>query len=106
MKPSTLLLAQSLCLATWVPFGHTATSEITPAKKAADAWIQEHFPAIRQLNQNIWNWAELGLEETNSSRALASFLEQNGFKVERGVADLPTAFIATLGKGRPVIGLL
>ena len=44
--------------------------------------------------------------ETNSSKILADYAEKNGFKVERGVAGMPTAFVATYGSGKPVISVL
>lgn len=54
----------------------------------------------------IWNWSEPGYQETQSSAALAKMLEDAGFQVHRGVAEIPTAFTATYGKGAPVIGIL
>lgn len=54
----------------------------------------------------IWQWAEPGYQETNSSQLLSDMLEQAGFEVQRGVAGIPTAFIASYGEGRPVIGVL
>ena len=50
--------------------------------------------------------AELALEEHKSSKILSDYAEKNGFNVERGVAGMPTAFIATYGSGRPRIGIL
>ena len=54
----------------------------------------------------IWKWAEPGYQEEKSSALLAGILEEAGFKVERGVAEIPTAFTATYGEGKPVIGIL
>lgn len=54
----------------------------------------------------IWNWAEPGYQETKSSALLSEMLEEAGFTVERGVAEIPTAFTATYGSGEPVIGIL
>jgi aminobenzoyl-glutamate utilization protein B len=51
-------------------------------------------------------FAELGLVEFKSSSLLADELEKNGFKVERGIAEMPTAFIATWGERKPVIGIM
>jgi len=66
---------------------------------------QEKFAKISDA---IWSYAELGLEEYKSSKLLADTLEEAGFKVERGVAGMPTAFVASWshGTGRPVIGFL
>jgi aminobenzoyl-glutamate utilization protein B len=54
----------------------------------------------------IWNYAELGYKETQSSALLQKMLKDNGFSVEAGVAGIPTAFVATYGSGSPVIGVL
>jgi len=56
--------------------------------------------------QKIWAWAEPGYQESKSSALLSGLLEKHGFSVERGVADIPTAFIATYGSEPPVIGIL
>ena len=60
------------------------------------------------ISDALWSYAELGLEEYRSSQLLADTLEETGFKVERGVAGMPTAFVASWsnGTGKPVVGLL
>jgi aminobenzoyl-glutamate utilization protein B len=62
-------------------------------------------PAI-DLATQIWQWAELGYQESRSSQALQQYLQDAGFKVTAGVADIPTAFVATAGSGGPTIGIL
>ncbi len=59
-----------------------------------------------EISDTIWKYAELGLREFKSSRLLANELVANGFHVEMGVAGMPTAFVATWGKGRPTIGIM
>ena len=59
-----------------------------------------------RISDAVWGFAELGLQETRSAGLLADTLEAAGFKVERGLAGMPTCFVATYGAGRPVIGLL
>jgi aminobenzoyl-glutamate utilization protein B len=59
-----------------------------------------------EMAKKIWDYAEPGYLENKSSALLADALEKAGFKVERGVAKIPTAFTATFGDGRPVIGIL
>jgi aminobenzoyl-glutamate utilization protein B len=54
----------------------------------------------------IWNFAELGYQETKSSTLLQKILKDAGFKITTGVAGMPTAFIAEYGSGEPVIGIL
>ncbi|GAF99180.1 unnamed protein product, partial [marine sediment metagenome] len=58
------------------------------------------------ISDAIWSYAELGLHEFKSSKLLADILEQAGFKVERGLAGMPTCFIASYGSGKPVIAIL
>jgi aminobenzoyl-glutamate utilization protein B len=58
------------------------------------------------LALKIWNLAEPGYQEVESSRLLADALEGAGFVVQRGVAEIPTAFTATFGEGSPVIAIL
>ncbi|MBX3440872.1 MAG: amidohydrolase [Planctomyces sp.] len=54
----------------------------------------------------IWNWAEPGYQETQSSELLAGWLQAAGFRVDRGIVGIPTAFRAEFGEGRPVIAIL
>lgn len=59
-----------------------------------------------RLSDAIWDHPELGYQETFASGALCGFLEKHGFEVQRGIAGIPTAFMASFGTGSPVIGLL
>ncbi len=68
--------------------------------------IDQRADATAQLARGIWELAEVGYQETESSALLADALRQHGFTVEFGVADIPTAFVASYGRGGPVIGLL
>jgi aminobenzoyl-glutamate utilization protein B len=54
----------------------------------------------------IWGFAETALGETRSAALLAGYAEGQGFRVERGVAGMPTAFVASYGEGRPVVAVL
>ena len=56
-----------------------------------------------QVAMQIWNWAEVGYQEERSSLLLQKVLADEGFKIEAGVAGMPTAFTASYGKGKPVI---
>jgi aminobenzoyl-glutamate utilization protein B len=62
---------------------------------------------IGEISDAIWSYAELGLEEYNTSALLVNYLEKEGFNVEKGVAGMPTAFVATYTNGPgPVVGVL
>lgn len=76
------------------------------AGETALNWIEAKRQFLAGINDRIWEFAEVGLQEYKSSELLASELEKAGFKVERGVAEMPTAFTATWGSGRPKIGFL
>jgi len=58
------------------------------------------------ISDSIWLFAELGMQEFRSSAILIRTLEKEGFKVDKGMAGIPTCFVATWGKGKPVIGIL
>ena len=57
------------------------------------------------MNDSVFSFAELGFQEFETSKYLTGILEKEGFKIERGVAGVPTAFMATWGQGKPVIAL-
>ena len=88
---------------------HLHSQPIAKSSKTKAAVIQTvnaHEAELIQLSDQIWAWAETALAETNSAKALADYAEAQGFSVERGVAEMPTAFIASYGSGRPIIGIL
>jgi aminobenzoyl-glutamate utilization protein B len=58
------------------------------------------------IAQRIWDYAEVGYLETQSSELLQSTLRDAGFTVQAGVASMPTAFVATYGSGEPILGIL
>lgn len=61
---------------------------------------------ILDVSKKIWEFSELPYEEVKSANLLCEILEQEGFTVKKGVANIPTAFTASFGNGEPVIGLL
>jgi aminobenzoyl-glutamate utilization protein B len=69
-------------------------------KEEAVASIERHEAEIIALSDQVWGFAETALLESRSSKALADYAEKQGFAVERGVAGLPTAFVASYGAGR------
>ena len=73
---------------------------------APDAFLDQTRPRWEQVSRQLWDFAETSLQEKRSSAFLADLLEKEGFKVQRGVGELPTAFVATAGSGSPVVGIL
>jgi aminobenzoyl-glutamate utilization protein B len=68
--------------------------------------IEEKRQKYIDASLDIWDYAEPIFEEFKSSKRLAKILEEEGFKIIFGVAELPTAFIAEWGKGEPIIGYM
>ena len=99
---STLLL---LCII--ATFG-IAQEELKFSKKkqAVIATIDKKFTELTDLSDKIWSFEEIAFRETKSAKALADFAEAHGFRVKRGVAEIPTAFTAEFGSGSPIIGIL
>jgi len=79
---------------------------LSKAQQTAVQDVQQRAEDLKAVNQSIWNYAEVGLQETKSSQLLIEKLEAEGFKVKSGVADMPTAFVASYGSGKPIIGIL
>lgn len=68
--------------------------------------IDSGYDSYTAVANKIWQFAEVGFQETKSSALLQETLSQAGFKIEVGIAGMPTAFIASYGSGKPVIGIL
>jgi aminobenzoyl-glutamate utilization protein B len=103
MKTARTLLAVAALVSTAAsaePVGNV------PEKQAAASTIEARRGELTALSDEIWRYAETALKETRSSKALADYAERNGFRVTRGVASMPTAFVAEAGSGRPVIGIM
>ena len=76
------------------------------AKQAVVQSVDRHAKDLIALSDEIWAYAEPALREHRSAKALADYAQRKGFRVERGVAGMPTAFIASYGSGRPIIGIV
>ena len=68
--------------------------------------IDSRYSYYKDRALQIWNFAEVGYKEVKSSTLLQQTLKENGFSIESGVAEIPTAFVAIYGSGSPVIGIL
>src|SRR5687768_9061342 len=101
-----LRLCVAAILLSALAFPHAARSADPKKKEEAIASIESHKAELTSLSDQVWAFAETALRETRSSRLLADYAERQGFKVQRGVAGMPTAFTATYGEGRPIIGIL
>lgn len=100
MNRASIAAALSLALLT------LAADRAAAAPPSTDAYLQETRARWEDTARRIWGFHELALEEKQSSALLAGLLESEGFAVERGIAGMPTAFVARAGSGAPVIALL
>ncbi len=98
---STLLMA-CLCLSV---LGQKK-AKISKNKQAVINSVENHSEEFIEMSDKIWSYEEVAFEEAKSSEVLINYAESQGFTVEKGVAGIPTAFVATYGSGAPVIGIL
>lgn len=101
MRASMLLFVFALV----VPATHAADQD-SPAQVDLLKQIDSMRDDLVKCNQDIWAYAEVGLQETRSAARLVGMLKKAGFKVKEGVSDMPTAFVAEYGSGAPIIGIL
>ena len=69
-------------------------------------WFDSHFHTYDKIQKQVFEYAEPGFMEYKSSELFIRHLKRNGFKIERGVAGMPTAFVASFGSGKPVMAVL
>lgn len=103
MKQIQIPFLLLLCLSSLQGFSQEKLSE---TKQKIINTIESHESEMIELSDKIWAAAETAFEENESAELLANYAESKGFKVERGVAGIPTAFVATYGSGQPVISVL
>lgn len=98
------LATLAVCLLCSDPVG----AQIAKEKQSALDWLSrpETVEKFGKISDAIWSHAELGLQEHKSSALLIQTLEEAGFKIEKGLAGMPTCFVASYGAGKPVIGIL
>ena len=83
-----------------------AQQQINANKEAALVALNNAYEADKKTALQIWEYAEVGYKENKSAALHVQNLKAAGFTVETGVAEIPTAFVATYGSGAPVIGIL
>ena len=84
----------------------TSAQKLSSIKKQALAEVDGLSEQINDVSQVLWDYSETALKEDKSVELLTDLLEKEGFAIEKGVADMPTAFVATYGNGSPTIGIL
>jgi aminobenzoyl-glutamate utilization protein B len=88
-----------------IKYRYPTDARLAALKAEASKKIDERAKLIQEMVDQVFSYGELGFQEIETSKYLTGLLEQNGFKVERGVAGIPTAFVARWGSGKPVISL-
>ena len=94
-----------IVMAAWAIIDFMAVLAVAD-KNAMYESINQRDEASWQAARQIWEWAEPGYQESKSSLLLATMLKHAGFDLKYSVAKIPTAFTATFGSGKPVIGIL
>ena len=95
-----------ILLAATIGLTAQAAEPLSQIQKDMIAHLDAMQPEMVTINQEIWNFAEVGLEEHRSSARLVGVLKKAGFKVKEGISGMPTAFIAEYGSGKPIVGIL
>ena len=81
------------------------SARLAALKAEAITKVEARAKLVQEIIDQVYSFGELGMQEFETSKYLTGILEQNGFKVERGVAGMPTAWTARWGSGKPVISL-
>ena len=80
--------------------------DIKALKDSVIKAVEAHRRQLRNISLEIHANPELGFKEVKASALLTQYLEENGFDLERGICELPTAFRGSYGKGQPAVAIL
>ncbi len=94
-----------LLAATHFGFSQAPDDKIKKLKAEALTEIDKQYTLGQQINDMLFSFSELGFQEVETQNYLTGILEKNGFRIQRGVAGIPTAWTATWGSGKPFIAL-
>ena len=90
-----------------IAYAHAQENKNIPANKQSVLnSISKQEKELITISDKVWSYAEIAMRENQSAKTLADYAEQQGFRVTRNVAEIPTAFIAEYGSGKPIIGIL
>jgi len=101
-----LLNLALICLVLLVSCAGALAVDTEGLKRDAVQGVAGLSTTIDEISSTLWNYSETALKEDRSAEYLTGILREAGFEVEVGVADMPTAFVAVCGSGKPVIGIL
>jgi aminobenzoyl-glutamate utilization protein B len=103
MSRRSALLLGSISVLTALSWAPALSAQGGPS---VESLIEARQERLGEIALEIWGFAEVGYQEVRSSALLQEELRNEGFSVEAGVAEIPTAFVAEWGSGSPVIGIL
>jgi aminobenzoyl-glutamate utilization protein B len=103
MKKNILLVV--LLAACTCSIAQNTTAKIEKLKAEAALEVEKNAVLGQQINDMLFSFAELGFQEVETFNYLTQLLEKEGFKIEKGISGVPTAWTATWGSGKPVIAL-
>jgi len=103
---ATAALALSIMLTSSLPARTQTAPKLDDMKREAISEVESLRVLTQQMVDQIFSFSELGFQEYETSKYVTGLLEKNGFKVERGVAGIPTAWTASYGSGKPVIAFI
>src|SRR4029453_5111495 len=107
MRKAALTTAGMLLVLTLtVPVRTQDGHNLNDLKREAIAEVDSLKNLTQQMVDQIFSYSELGFQEYETSNYVTGILDKNGFKVERGVAGIPTAWVASYGSGKPVIAFI
>lgn len=104
MKKIALFICLILCI--HQTLAQKSKRKTTNKKKQVIENLDKRYNELSELSDKIWSYEEVAFREYQSSEALAAYAENQGFRLTKGVGELPTAFIAEYGSGAPVIGIM
>ncbi|MSV28227.1 MAG: amidohydrolase [Bryobacterales bacterium] len=90
----------------WTALGGAQTPSADDMKREATDLVDARRTLTQQMVDSIFSFAELGFQEVETSAYVTGILEKEGFQITRGLAGMPTAFVASWGSGKPVIGFM
>src|SRR6185437_2294319 len=106
MRLKVLLLAVMVTAVSGISVRTQTAPKLDELKREAIAEVEALRVLTQQMVDQIFSFGELGFQEYETSKYVTGILEKNGFKVERGVVGMPTAWVATYGSGKPVIAFI
>ena len=106
MRVRLTVMVMAVTLEAGPGFAQDTDSKLDAHKKEAVRGVDEMAKIAQEMVDSVFSFGELGFQEVETSKYLTGQLEKFGFKVQRGVAGMPTAFIASAGTGQPILGIL